>query len=109
MADNAHAPDDIPTTRPLVCESADLEEMASEDQDFEERVERVPRFFVVAVAILAVAASVANFALGQPQVGVTAASIGLLAIGAGLSWLSMERRRVRQAERELVIDRPAGP
>jgi hypothetical protein len=93
MADNAHAPDDTPTTRPR-----------TEEQDLEERVERAPRLFVVAVAILAVAASVANFALGQPRVAVTAASIGLLAIGAGLSWLSMERRRVRQAERELVTD-----
>lgn len=109
MADDAHAPDDIWTTHPLAVESTDLQEMASGEQDFEERVERAPRFFVVAVAILAVAASVANFALGQPQVGVTAASIGLLAIGAGLSWLSMERRRVRQAERELLIDGPAGP
>jgi hypothetical protein len=113
MADNAHAPDDAPLTRPSAGEPTDLGQQNSAEQDLkgdlEERVERAPRLFVVAVAILAVAASVANFALGQPRVGVTAASIGLLAIGAGLSWLSMERRRVRQAERELVIDRTTVP
>jgi hypothetical protein len=62
---------------------------------------------VIAAAIIAVLASVANFALGHPNAGVLSASIGLLAIGAGLSWLSMERRRVREAERALATQRAA--
>jgi hypothetical protein len=46
-----------------------------------------------------------NFAFGQVGFGVAAVSIGLLVFGAGLSWLAMERRRIRQAERESPINR----
>ncbi|MGO9693828.1 MAG: LapA family protein [Mycobacterium sp.] len=43
---------------------------------------------------------VTNFALGQAGAGVAAAIVGLLAFGAGLAWLAMDRRRIRQAERD---------
>ncbi|WP_156686966.1 LapA family protein [Mycobacterium sp. Marseille-P9652] len=72
--------------------------------DLEERVERKPRLVVVAAAVLTLLASVANFALGHVRLGVDVASIGLLTVGAGMSWLAMERRRVRQAEREMTVD-----
>jgi hypothetical protein len=82
-------------------------EISQTPEDLEEKVERTPRLIVVAAAVIAFVVCVANFALGHVGLGVAAASIGLLVIGAGLSWLSMERRRVRQAEREWRGDRPA--
>jgi hypothetical protein len=61
--------------------------------------ERSPGLVVVAAAVLAFVVCVINFALGQAHVGVAAAIIGLLAFGAGLSWLAMDRRRIRDDER----------
>lgn len=63
--------------------------------------ERTPGPIVVGIAALAFAACVANFALG-----VVAAIVALLAFGAGLSWFAMDRRRIRQAERDWLIRRP---
>jgi hypothetical protein len=97
MAGIADSPDNDPSTG----------SQAGAPDDLEEQVEKAPRLFVVAAAVIAVAASVLNFAYGHPNAGVLAASIGLLAIGGGLSWLSMERRRVRDAERILAADRTA--
>ncbi|OIN82624.1 hypothetical protein BMG05_01305 [Mycobacterium malmoense] len=34
---------------------------------------------------------------------VAAAIVGLLAFGAGLAWLAMDRRRIRDAERERPV------
>ena len=65
-----------------------------------------PGFVVVAAAAVVFVVGVTNFALGQVGLGVAAVSVGLLVFGAGLSWLAMERRRVRQAEREWLIDHP---
>jgi hypothetical protein len=75
---------------------------------FEEKAERGPGLVVVAGAVLAFVVSVATFALGQVGVGVGAASVGLLVFGAGLSWLGMERRRVRDVERELLFSAEPG-
>jgi hypothetical protein len=61
--------------------------------------ERVPSLVVVAAAILTFVVGIMNFAFGQVSLGVGAVALGLLIFGAGLSWLSMERRRVREAER----------
>nr|WP_231996008.1 LapA family protein [Mycobacterium sp. 852002-51163_SCH5372311] len=55
---------------------------------------------VVGAAVIVFVVGIANFALGQVGLGVAAVSIGLLVFGAGLSWLAMERRRIREAERE---------
>ncbi|WP_369828140.1 LapA family protein [Mycobacterium sp. 852002-51163_SCH5372311] len=63
-------------------------------------VERIPRMVVVGAAVIVFVVGIANFALGQVGLGVAAVSIGLLVFGAGLSWLAMERRRIREAERE---------
>jgi hypothetical protein len=70
-------------------------------------VERVPRIVVVVAAIVVFGVGLANFAFGQVGLGVAAVSIGLLVFGAGLSWLTMERRRIRQAERDWLINHPA--
>lgn len=69
-------------------------------------VERAPGLVVIAGAVLAFVVCVANFALGQVAIGIAAAIGGMLALGAGLAWLSMERRRVREAEREWSFDHP---
>ena len=66
---------------------------------------RTPGLLVVATAALAFAACVANFALGEAGAGVVFAIISMLAFGAGLSWLAMDGRRIRDAERELVLGR----
>ena len=55
---------------------------------------------VVAAAVLAFVVCVAFFSLGEIGAGITAAIVGLLAFGAGLSWVDMDRRLIRQAERE---------
>lgn len=68
--------------------------------------ERMPRLVVV-VATLAFVVGLANFALGHARFGVDAAIIGLLGFGAGLSWLAMDGRRIRQAEREWPFSNPA--
>lgn len=56
---------------------------------------------MIAGALLAFVVSVAAFSLGKVGVGIATTSAGMLILSAGLSWLSMERRRVRDAERGL--------
>jgi hypothetical protein len=67
--------------------------------------ERTPGLVVVAAGVLALVVCVTNFALGEAHAGVYAAIIGLLAFGAGLAWLAMDRRRIRDAERDGPIGR----
>jgi hypothetical protein len=68
---------------------------------------RTPGLVVVAIAALAFVVCVTNFALGQAGAGLAAGIVALLAFGAGLSWLSMDRRRIRDAERELFVNHAA--
>lgn len=84
----------------------DPSEAAPSNGDPIDDVERAPGLVVVAGAVLAFGVCVVNFALGQVTIGIAAAIAGMLALGAGLAWLSMERRRVRQAEREWSFDHP---
>ncbi|OBB90132.1 hypothetical protein [Mycobacterium sp. 852002-40037_SCH5390672] len=72
----------------------------------DQETRQTPGLLVVAAAALAFIVCVANFALGEAGAGVAAAIISMLAFGAGLSWLAMDRRRIRDAEREWVISRP---
>ena len=58
---------------------------------------------VAAVAGLAFVICLANFALGHVGAGVAAVIAGLLAFGAGMAWLAMDGRRVRQAEPRLGL------
>ncbi|OBI83500.1 hypothetical protein [Mycobacterium sp. 1245805.9] len=67
---------------------------------------RSPGLLVVAVAAVALVVCVTNFALGDAGAGVGAAIVGLLAFGAGLAWLAMDRRQIRDAERGSDTDRP---
>ncbi|ORW91015.1 hypothetical protein AWB92_19370 [Mycobacterium sp. IEC1808] len=66
---------------------------------------RSPGLLVVAAAALALVVCVINFALGDAVGGVDAAIVGLLAFGAGLAWLAMDRRQIREAERGWHTDR----
>ncbi len=63
-------------------------------------LEHTPGLIVVGAAALAVVICVATFALGDAGAGVAAAIVALLGFGAGLAWLTMDRRRIRQSERE---------
>jgi hypothetical protein len=51
---------------------------------------------VVAAVGLAFVVCLANFALGHVGIGVGAVIAGLLSFGAGMAWLAMDSRRVRQ-------------
>lgn len=66
---------------------------------------RSPGLLTVAAAALSFAVCVATFALGHAGAGVAAGTVALLALGAGLAWLSMDRRRFRQAERDCLVQR----
>lgn len=67
---------------------------------------RTPGLVVVCAAALAFVVCVANFALGQARAGVAAAIVAMLAFGAGLAWLAMDSRRIRQAQHDWVIGHP---
>ncbi len=86
-----------------MAEIAHVPRAAGELEDFEHAAERTPVLVVIAGAMLAFVVSVAAFAFGQVGVGISVASGGMLVFGAGLSWLGMERRRVREAEREVLL------
>ncbi|KQH76945.1 hypothetical protein AO501_10705 [Mycobacterium gordonae] len=86
-----------------MAEIAHLARAERELGEFEDAAERRPVLMVMAGALLAFVVSVAAFAFGQAGVGVSVASGGMLVFGAGLCWLSMERRRVREAEREALL------
>jgi hypothetical protein len=68
---------------------------------------KMPGLVVVGAAVLAFVVCVTNFALGEVDAGIDAAIVGLLAFGAGLDWLAMDRRRIRQAERDWLSGHPA--
>jgi hypothetical protein len=57
--------------------------------------------------VLAFVLCVTNFALGNAHAGVAAAIVAQLAFGAGLAWLAMDRRRIRDAERHWRVGHPA--
>ena len=67
---------------------------------------RIPGLLLVAAGVLAFVLCLAAFALGQVDAGVGAVVVALLAVGAGLAWLTMAGRRVRQVEREWVSHDP---
>ncbi len=63
---------------------------------------RAPGLLLVAVGVAAFVMCLAAFALDQVGAGVGAVVVALLSVGAGLAWLTMEGRRVRQTERDAV-------
>jgi Flp pilus assembly protein TadB len=88
MGDNSRDPvDDHRTTRPLAGESM-------------KNTAKTPGFLLIAIGVVAFVVCLASFAIGQVGVGVGAVVVALLAGGAGMAWLTMEGRRIRQLERE---------
>lgn len=61
---------------------------------------KTPGFLLLALGVVTFVVGLASFALGQVGVGVGAVVIALLAGGAGMAWLTMEGRRIRQLERD---------
>jgi protein-S-isoprenylcysteine O-methyltransferase Ste14 len=88
MGDTASDPiDHQRTTRPLAGETM-------------KNTAKAPGLAFVAVAVVAFVVCLAGFAVRQVNVGIGAAIVALLAAGAALACLSMERRRVRQVQRD---------
>ena len=93
--------------RHIARDLADHHQIAGSDADESmQGSETTGGLVVVAAAVLAFVVCVASFSLGEIGAGITAAIVGLLAFGAGLSWLDMDRRRIRQAEREWFTSHP---
>jgi hypothetical protein len=69
--------------------------------------QKTPTLVVVAALVLVFGVGLATLALGKVGAGVAVVSAGLLAFGGGMSWLSMERRRARQAERDWFAEHSA--
>ena len=63
---------------------------------------KLPGIVLLAVGVVAFVICLASFALRQVGVGVAAIVVALLAAGAGLGWLAMERRRLRAVQRKWV-------
>ncbi len=61
---------------------------------------KTPGLLLLGAGLVAFVICLASFAERAVAVGVTAAVIALLAIGAGFAWLGMDSRRVRQVQRE---------
>jgi Flp pilus assembly protein TadB len=61
---------------------------------------KTPGLLLLAVGVVAIVVGLASFAERQVTVGICAIAVALLATGAGLAWLGMESRRVRQVQRE---------
>lgn len=60
---------------------------------------KTPGLFLVAAGVVAFVFALASIAFARIGVGV-GALVALLAAGAGTGWLTMEGRRVRQAQRD---------
>lgn len=69
---------------------------------------KMPGIVLLCTGVAAFAISLASFAMRQVGLGVAAVAIALLAVGAGLAWLAMERRRLRAVEREQLRHRGSG-
>jgi hypothetical protein len=88
MGDTARDPvDHYRTTQPLAGETM-------------KNTAKAPGLILVAAGVVAFVIALASFALARIGVGVGGLVVALLAAGAGTGWLTMEGRRVRQAERD---------
>ncbi|BBY08663.1 hypothetical protein [Mycobacterium noviomagense] len=94
MGDNFHDPvDHHRTTRPRAGES--IKDTA-----------KVPGLVLLGAGVVAFVVCLAAFAMGQVGVGVAAVVVALLSVGAGLGWLTMEGRRVRELQRQRLPHPP---
>ena len=68
-----------------------------------------PGFFLIAVGVVAVVAFVAALAYQRPELLVWAGLTAVLTVSGGVSWLGVERRRVRRIEARWLAEHPTGP
>jgi len=68
-----------------------------------------PGLFLIAAGVLAVVAFVAALAYKHPELLVWAGLTAALTVAGGLSWLTVERRRVRRIEARWLAEHPAPP
>lgn len=68
-----------------------------------------PGFFLIAVGVVAVIGCVAALAYMHPELLVWAGLTAVLTFGGGVSWLHVERRRVRRIEARWLADHPTHP
>jgi hypothetical protein len=92
MGDTAQDPvDHHRTTQPLAGETM-------------KNTAKTPGLVLVAAGVVAFVLALASIAFARIGVGVGALVVALLAAGAGTAWLTMEGRRVRQAQRDSEIN-----
>jgi hypothetical protein len=63
---------------------------------------KMPGLLLIGLGVVAMAICMGGFAIRQPGWGVVAAIVALLSVGAGLAWMNMEGRRIRNRERRWV-------
>lgn len=66
-----------------------------------------PGLFLIAVGVVALAGCVAALAYNHPDLLVWAGLTAALTFGGGVSWLIVERRRVRRVEARWLAEHPA--
>ncbi len=64
---------------------------------------KTPGLFLMVTGVAAFVIGLAAFAHGSVAVGVCAAIVALLAVGAGFAWLGMESRRIRDVQRQQSV------
>lgn len=67
---------------------------------------KIPGLVLLGAGVVAFVICLAAFAMGQVGVGIAAVVVALLSVGAGLAWLTMEGRRVRDIQRQRLAYRP---
>ncbi|TRW87849.1 hypothetical protein FK535_05250 [Mycolicibacterium sp. 018/SC-01/001] len=65
-----------------------------------------PGHSMIAVGLIAFALSLCGFAVGRSGLAVVALVIAAVGLTAGIGWLYMEHRRVRQRGIDIPIERP---
>lgn len=68
-----------------------------------------PGFFLIAVGVVALVGCVAALAYKHPELLVWAGLTAALTVGGGVSWLHVERRRVRRIEARWLAEHPVKP
>lgn len=65
-----------------------------------------PGLFLIAVGVVALVGCIAALAYHHPELLVWAGVTALLTLGGGVSWLIVERHRVRRIEAQWVAQHP---
>ncbi len=66
-----------------------------------------PGFFLIAVGVVAIAACIAALAYHHPELLVWGGLTAALTMGGGISWLIVERHRIRRVEARWLAEQAA--